>query len=155
VREAEPPEPARGRPEPSPRTEPKPAVASSAAGVSPAEDGEDQSQSAKPGVADSAKTIAGLIAVGIGVIVVMVIAIVAIGSNSETAGTIAGSAVAVIGSIVGAYLGVKVGTDQTAKALDQLDKAGQAQQETSKRAEVYALHVDKSDAPAITRASHG
>ena len=92
---------------------------------------------------------------GIGAIVVMVIAIVAIGSDSETAGTIAGSAFAVVGSVVGAYLGVKVGTDQTAKALDQLDKAGQVQQETSKRAEVYALHVDKGDASGITRAHHG
>ena len=61
------------------------------------------------------------------------------GDSGERA---AGSAVAVVGSIVGAYLGVKVGTDQTAKALDQLDSARKAHEETSERAERYALHVE-------------
>jgi len=103
----------------------------------------------QPRVVDSIKTIAGLIAVGAGATAVVIVAVVAIHAGSETAGTIAGSAVAVVGSIVGAYLGVKVGTDQTAKALDQLDSARKAHEETSKRAERYALHVDKDDAPKL------
>ena len=100
-------------------------------------------------VTDSIKTIAGLIAVGAGAAAVVIIAVVAITTGGETAGTIAGAAVAVVGSIVGAYLGVKVGTDQTAKALDQLESTRKAHEETSKRAERYALHVDKNDAPKL------
>lgn len=106
-------------------------------------------EAAHRGITDSIKTIAGLVAVGAGATAVVIIAVVAIHAGSETAGTIAGSAVAVVGSIVGAYLGVKVGTDQTAKALDQLDEARKAHEETSKRAERYALHVDKDDAPKL------
>ena len=107
------------------------------------------SDGSRRGITDSIKTIAGLVAVGAGATAVVIVAVVAIHAGSETAGTIAGSAVAVVGSIVGAYLGVKVGTDQTAKALDQLDSARQAHEETSKRAERYALHVDKDDAPKL------
>jgi hypothetical protein len=104
----------------------------------------------KRGAADSIKTVGGLIAVGIGAVAVVVVTSVAILSNNQAAGTIAGSAVAVIGSIVGAYLGVKVGTDQTAKALDQLNTAAKTNEGTSRRAERYALHVDKADAPKLT-----
>jgi membrane protein DedA with SNARE-associated domain len=96
------------------------------------------------------KTVGGLIAVCDGALTVMVIGIVAISASSQNAGTIAGSTVAVIGSIVGAYLGVKVGTDQTAKALNQLDEQQKVHEETSKRAEAYALHVDKHDATRLS-----
>jgi hypothetical protein len=95
----------------------------------------------KRGASDSIKNI--------GAVAVVVVTSVAILSNNQAAGTIAGSAVAVIGSIVGAYLGVKVGTDQTAKALDQLNTAAKTNEGTSKRAERYALHVDKVDAPKL------
>ena len=115
----------------------------------PGSTGAGDGDGARTNVTDSIRTVAGLIAVAVGAAAVVIVAVVAISTGGETAGTIAGSAAAVIGSLVGAYLGVKIGTDQTAKALDQLDTAQKAHEETSKRAERYALHVDKDDAPKL------
>jgi hypothetical protein len=87
------------------------------------------------GKAESLKLIAGLIAVGIGVVVVGAIAVVALlESGEETAAQIASSAGGVIATIVGAYFGVKIGSDQTKTAIE-------GQQKEAAKAQAFAAHV--------------
>jgi hypothetical protein len=62
--------------------------------------------------------------------------------GTDTASTIAGSAIGVIGSIVGAYLGVKLGGDQTRSAIE-------AQREEAVKAQVYAAHLPAGQAGEV------
>ena len=94
---------------------------------------------AKVGFLDGLKTAAGLVAVLAGVITITIIAGAAISKNSQTASTIATATAGVIGSIVGAYLGMKIGSDRTTQAAE-------AQREEAAKAQVYALHVPKEQA---------
>lgn len=104
----------------------------------------DQDKNQKESLPERLKVIGGLIAVGIGVIAVMVIAIVAIVEGTSTSSTIASAAGGVIASIVGAFFGVKIGSDQ-AKTANQSKDAQAA------KAEVYALHLPQDKAPDIRR----
>src|SRR5689334_7191208 len=90
------------------------------------------------------KTIGGLVAFGIGVLAVGVIAIVAVTKDTETAATIASSASGVIATIVVAYFGVNAGND---RAKD----AGDDQKAEAAKAQVYALHLDPAKAPQVQR----
>ncbi|HEY1286197.1 MAG TPA: hypothetical protein VGF04_08920 [Solirubrobacterales bacterium] len=85
------------------------------------------------------KEIGGLLAVVAGLLAIAGIAAGAFIAGSQTAATVAGSATAVVGSIVGAYLGVKIGTDQTRNAI-------QGQREEAAKGQVYAAHMAKEEA---------
>ena len=85
------------------------------------------------------KEIGGLVVVVAGLLAIAGIAAGALIADSQTAATIAGSTTAVVGSIVGAYLGVKIGTDQTKNAI-------QAQREEAAKGQVYAAHMTKEEA---------
>jgi hypothetical protein len=91
---------------------------------------------------EKVKTIGGLVAVGVGVLIVGIIAIVALLKDSSTAATIASSAGGVIATIVGAYFGVKVGTDQSKNALE-------GQKAEAAKAQVYAAHIPTEDAASV------
>jgi uncharacterized protein YacL len=91
---------------------------------------------------EKVKTIGGLVAVVIGVVVVGVIAIIALIKSTEIASTIASSAAGVIATIVGAYFGVKVGTDQSKAAIE-------GQQAEAAKAQVYAAHLPPADAAGV------
>jgi hypothetical protein len=91
---------------------------------------------------ENIKTIGGLIAVAVGVVAVTVIAIVAIAEGTETAGTIASAAGGVIASVVGAFFGVKVGTDQTRNAVE-------GERKQAAKAAVFAAHLPESKATEI------
>jgi uncharacterized protein YacL len=91
---------------------------------------------------EKVKTIGGLIAVAIGVIVVGVVAVIALIKDTETASTIASAAAGVIATIVGAYFGVKVGSDQSKTAIE-------AQQAEAAKAQVYAAHLPPEKAEGI------
>jgi hypothetical protein len=91
---------------------------------------------------DSVRTVGGLIAVAIGALTVTAIALVALLKGTDTAATIAGSSAGVIGSIVGAFFGVKIGTDQTRNAIE-------AQREEAMKAQVYAAHLPAQDADRV------
>jgi len=95
------------------------------------------------------KLIGGLVAVGLGILAVGVIAVVAIHRNTETASTIATAAGGFIATIVGAYFGVKVGTDQTKNALDQTQKAMDKQTAEAAKAQVFAAHLPPVEAKNI------
>jgi hypothetical protein len=100
-----------------------------------------------PGTTDAAvgpwseqlRAVAGLAAVVAGVLAVVVIALVALSKGTQTAGTIAASSAGVIATIVGAYFGVKVGTDQTKDAVE-----GERRQ--AAKATVMAAHLDPEKA---------
>jgi len=88
------------------------------------------------------KLVGGLAAVVVGTIAVAVIAIVAIVQNSGTSAQFASSTAGVIATIVGAYFGIKVGTDQTKTALE-------GQKAEAAKAQTFAAHVPEKDAPNI------
>jgi hypothetical protein len=96
--------------------------------------------------ADSIKAIGGLVAVGIGVVAVAIVAIVALNKDTQTAATITGSAAGVIASIVGAFFGVKIGSDQAKDANAKKDQQ-------AAKAQVYALHVPHDIADAVEAAA--
>jgi hypothetical protein len=95
------------------------------------------------------KLIGGLVAVGLGVTAVVAIGIGALIVGTQTAATIAGSTAGVVGSIVGAYFGVKVGTDQTKTALDNAQTESAKKDQHAAKAQVYALHVPSAEAGAV------
>jgi hypothetical protein len=88
---------------------------------------------------DEVKVVGGLIALIAGVIVVGLLAGGALIADPDNAAPIATAASGVIGSIVGAYLGIKIGTDGTQKAL-------RAQQDEATRAQVFAAHLNPDKA---------
>jgi disulfide bond formation protein DsbB len=87
------------------------------------------------------KVIGGLVALTVGLFALIVVVVVALALKPATTGTsIATSAIGVIGSIVGAYFGVKIGSDGTQKAVE-------AQQQEATKAQIFALHTPPQDAP--------
>lgn len=96
-------------------------------------------ETGKASFSDQVKAVGGLVAVAIGVGAVAVIALVAIFKDSSNAGTIASAAGGVIATMVGAYFGVKVGTDQSKTAADN-------QKAEAAKAQVYALNLDPDKA---------
>lgn len=109
--------------------------------AAPAPPGPDPTPSSK---SEAIKLIGGLIAVVAGLAVLLVIAVVAmreVHANSQSIVPIATSAFGVVGSIIGAYFGVKVGSDGTQKAI-----AGM--QGEAAKAQAFAAHLDPSKADA-------
>jgi Na+/H+-dicarboxylate symporter len=94
--------------------------------------------------AEKIREVGGLAAVVVGVVSVAAVAIGALVVDSQIAGTIAASAAAAIGSMVGAYFGVKVGTDQS-------KNTAQKQQEESSKAQVFAAHVPEEKADLVVQ----
>ncbi len=88
------------------------------------------------------KVIGGLVAVGIGVLAVTLITIVALIDGGENAATIASASSGVIASMVGAFFGVKVGTDQSRKASE-------GEREQAAKATVFAAHLQPQDAREV------
>lgn len=88
------------------------------------------------------KAIGGLVAVAVGVLVVGAVAVIALIKDSDTAATIASSAAGVIATIVGAYFGVKVGSDQSKTAIE-------AQKEEAAKAQIYAAHLPPEKAEEV------
>jgi hypothetical protein len=86
------------------------------------------------------RSVGGLVSLCVGVVVVGLLAGGALIADPSDAATIATAAFAVIGSIVGAYFGVKIGTDGTQKAV-------QAHQDEATKAQVFAAHLapEKAD----------
>ena len=101
-----------------------------------------KSEAAESTWSEKVKTIGGLVAVVGGVAAVLVIAIVAIVKNTDTSATIASTAAGVIATIVGAYFGVKVGSDQS-RAANESQKAEAA------KAQVYAAHLPAAEAKGV------
>jgi uncharacterized protein YacL len=102
----------------------------------------DKPKAAEGTWSENVKTIGGLVAVVIGVLAVLVIAIVAMAGDSSSSATIASASAGVIATIVGAYFGVKVGSDQS-KTANESQKAEAA------KAQVYAAHLPPEQAGRV------
>ena len=89
--------------------------------------------------AESLRLIGGLIALGSGLLVIGAIAAAAIIADNGSANSIATGAFGVVGSIVGAYFGVKIGSDGTQAAV-------QGQREEAAKAQVFAAHLSDGKA---------
>ena len=102
---------------------------------------------------EKVKVVGGLLAVATGVLMVGGIALAAISKNTEIAATIASAAGGVIATIVGAYFGVKIGTDQAKNALEGQQKeivdSKKSQKAEAAKAQVYALHLPSDKAEGI------
>jgi hypothetical protein len=93
------------------------------------------------------KVIGGLVVVCTGLVVLAAIAITAmILVDGKDVVAVATSAFGIIGSLVGAYFGVKIGTDGTQAAVAGLkDEAAKAQ--------AFAAHIPQGDADAAIAAA--
>ncbi|HKD95898.1 MAG TPA: hypothetical protein VKB43_14425 [Gaiellaceae bacterium] len=94
------------------------------------------------GKAEALKTIGGLVAVGVGLLALILIAIFGMAwvkSDNSSVVSIAAGAFGVIGTIVGAYFGVKVSSDGTQKAIDAL-------KDSETKASTFAAHLDPDKA---------
>jgi hypothetical protein len=84
--------------------------------------------------AENIKSIGGLIALVVGITAVTGLTIVTLtqlGSGSKSSAVaVTSSAFGIISAVVGAYLGIKISSDNTANAGDEATKAALAQQET-------------------------
>ncbi len=101
--------------------------------------------------AQSLKVVAGIAAVLAGLFVLLFVALVAIGflwDNPEGVVAVATSAFAVIGSVVGAYFGVKEGSSGTQKAIEGMH-------EHASRAQAFAAHVPASEAGIALERAQG
>jgi hypothetical protein len=76
--------------------------------------------------------------------VISIVAILVAHDNSSSVASIATAAAGVIGSVVGAYFGIKSGARNTENAI-------KAQRTESARAQVFAAHADPSTADALIR----
>src|SRR5919198_1220822 len=105
------------------------------------------------GKAEALRVIGGLIAVGMGLLVVFLFGAGALtvyaikGKLGTGLVSIVTSAFGVIGSIVGAYFGLKIGTDQ---AKD----ASAAAQAAEAKSDVFAAYVPDTRADAATQAAN-
>jgi hypothetical protein len=88
------------------------------------------------------RTIGGLVAVLAGALIVGAIAIVAIAVDPGDAATIASAAGGVIATIVGAFFGLKIGSDQTKTASEN-------QKVEAAKAQVFAAHLPPDEAKDI------
>ncbi len=102
--------------------------------------------SPKENWSDKIKAIGGLVAVGAGVLAVALIAVIALIKDTSTASTIASATSGVIATIVGAYFGVKVGTDQGKTAMDN-------QKAEAAKAQVFAAHLPADQAKDVLELS--
>jgi hypothetical protein len=95
---------------------------------------------------DKVKTVGGLVAVGFGVLAVGLIGVIALIKDTSTASTIASATSGVIATIVGAYFGVKVGTDQGKTAMEN-------QKAEAAKAQVFAAHLPANQAKDVLELS--
>ena len=121
-------------------------------GAKPAGEGKPSGQ-AKPSESsrvEGLKVIGGLVAVGIGLTaLVLVVVLALIFKPDNTGGSIATSAVGVVGSIIGAYFGVKIGTDGTKEAIKANEGIAEKHTQEATKAQVFALHVPSEKAGEV------
>jgi hypothetical protein len=102
------------------------------------------------------RVIGGLTAVGLGLGVVLIVAVLSISfihDDAAQVATVASSAFTVVGTLVGAYFGIKVGTDQTKAAMDQtqqameqVERTTQTMREEAAKAQAFSLWVPPDSA---------
>lgn len=104
------------------------------------------------------QVIGGLTAVSLGlagVLIIATLAVVFVRTDAAQVAVVASSAFTVIGTLVGAYFGMKIGTDQTKAAMEQTDRATKAMREEAAKAQAFASQVETGAAADwALRAAH-
>lgn len=97
--------------------------------------------------AEGIKSIGGLIALVVGITAVTALTIVTLPRVDDKASAVAvtSSAFGIISAVVGAYLGIKISSDNTANAGDEATKAALAQQEAEVAQKKLATMTKKLD----------
>jgi hypothetical protein len=96
--------------------------------------------------AENVKIIGGLLALGLGLFILLAIVVTAIiALPASQAGAAATAGITALGSMVGAYFGVKVGSDGTKEAIE-------GQKEEATKAQAFALGVEPSKTPEVFEA---
>jgi hypothetical protein len=95
-----------------------------------------------------------IVLAGVGAIVLLaIVALLVLGlklESSDATVAVATAAFGVVGSIVGAYFGVKIGSEQAADATGKNADLAQRVQVAETKADAYALHVDDAGAAQKT-----
>jgi hypothetical protein len=106
-------------------------------------------------------SVGGLVAVGMGVAAILLLALAAVfllafklSSPTDAVVAVATGAFGVIGSVVGAYFGVKVGTDQSKPIAQAAASATEAAAAAHARSEAIALHVAPENADRAAHAAN-
>jgi hypothetical protein len=119
-----------------------------------AEVGSGSNNQAGGGASQEPKGALTTVLAGVGAIVLLAVAALLILGlkldSSEATVSVATSAFGVVGSIVGAYFGVKVGSDQAAVATGQNADLAKRVQAAETKADAYALHVGDAGAAQQT-----
>jgi hypothetical protein len=119
-----------------------PGEASTPGASAPSSSARDTTSTQRSGLSGALQTIAGLLAVTVGLAALTIIALVGMGfvkTDNPSVASIATGSFGVIGTVVGAYFGVKVGTDGTQKAIDGL-------KDESAKAQAFATHMESGQA---------
>jgi hypothetical protein len=111
------------------------------------EEGKSSAPSQETTNAESIKLIGGLVALGSGLLALALIAGGALIAGTATAEKIAIGAFGVIGTLVGAYFGQKIGSDGSKEATER------ATQEATK-AQIYAAHLPPAEATDVIKLAH-
>lgn len=101
------------------------------------------------GSGEGLKSVAGLTAVAVGLVALTLIAILGmsfVSSDNPSVVAIATGSFTVIGTIVGAYFGVKAGNDNTQKAIDGTQKAIDGLRDEASKTAAFAAHMNGEDA---------
>jgi len=132
-------------------TEETPGAVPSREDPSPVDSSEPSPPRAPETKSEGVKLIGGLVVVCAGLVVLMVIAVVAIWvvrDNESEVVALATAAFSVIGTVVGAYFGLKIGSDGTQAAVAGMrDEASKAQ--------AFAAHVPSQNAEAAVASAAG
>ncbi len=98
---------------------------------------------------EALRTIAGLLAVLLGLAALTLIALFGMGfvkTDNPSVVSIATASFGVIGTVVGAYFGAKVSNDSTQKAIEGTQKAIDGMKDESAKAQSFAAHLDPKQA---------
>ena len=101
------------------------------------------------GKTEALKTIAGLLAVVVGLIALTLIALFGMGfvkTDNPSVVAIASASFGVIGTVVGAYFGAKSSNDSTQKAIEGTQKAIDGLKDEAAKAQSFAAHLDPAQA---------
>jgi hypothetical protein len=100
-------------------------------------------------ISENLRVIGGLLALASGLVALVVIVLVGMEDLAqEQAGAVATGGVTAIATMVGAYFGVKVGSDGTKEAI-------KGQKEEAAKAQAFALAADASQLPVIQKLLNG
>lgn len=92
------------------------------------------------------EVIGGLTAICLGLIVVLFLAVLAMAlvrDDSDSVATIATAAFTLVGTLVGAFFGIKIGTDQAKTAQAQTELAVHDMREEAAKAQAFAACLDR------------